>query len=55
MSTDNPWKKRKSGRREFMPPSRALLAEKECFEHDYVPTFEGGDTYRCKSADTLST
>lgn len=29
MTTPNPWNKRKSGPREFMPPSRALYAEKD--------------------------
>lgn len=50
MSTDNPWKKRKGGRREFMPPSRALYAERngEKGTATWIRWFNGG--WKCISA-----
>lgn len=48
--TDNPWKKRKSGRREFMPPSRALYAERGGVKGTatWIQWFNNG--WKCASA-----
>lgn len=49
--TDNPWKKRKPGWREFMPPSRALLAERgeQRGTATWALWFSGG--WKCIAAD----
>lgn len=49
MTTPNPWRKRKSGPREFMPPSRALLAEKDGRKATATWCYRGNH-WKCESA-----
>lgn len=48
--TDNPWKKRKSGRKEFIPPSRALLAEADGNKGTATWAYYGSGQWKCISA-----
>lgn len=59
MTTPNPWNKRKSGGREFMPPSRALLAQgylnngSEASSGTATWCYAVDGTWHCKSASKL--
>lgn len=50
--TDNPWKKRKGGRKELMP-SRALLAEKDGRRATATWGFYGRGQWRCISCTSF--